>query len=39
MRIERGPAWLIVQLDPTDEPYDNMAEAKAAAEWRVALES
>jgi anti-anti-sigma factor len=26
MKIERGPDWLIVQLHPTDEPYDNMAD-------------
>jgi anti-anti-sigma factor len=26
MRIERGPDWLIVQLCPPDEPYDNMAD-------------
>jgi anti-anti-sigma factor len=26
MRIERGPDWLIVQLHPADEPYNNMAD-------------
>jgi len=26
MKIDRGPDWLIVQLDPTDEPYDNVAD-------------
>lgn len=26
MKIERGPDWLIVQLHPTDEPYDHMAD-------------
>lgn len=26
MRIDRGPDWLIVQLTPTDEPFDNLAD-------------
>lgn len=26
MKIDRGPDWLIVQLTPTDEPFDNLAD-------------
>lgn len=26
MKIDRGPDWLIVELHPTDEPYDNIAD-------------
>lgn len=26
MKIDRGPGWLIVQLTPVDEPYDNLAD-------------
>lgn len=26
MRIERGPDWLIIQLHPTDEPYETIAD-------------
>jgi anti-anti-sigma factor len=26
MRVERGPDWLIVRLDPTDEPFDGIAD-------------
>ena len=26
MRIDRGPDWLIVQLKPTDEPFENLAD-------------
>ncbi len=26
MKIDRGPDWLIVGLDPTDEPFDNLAD-------------